>query len=201
MNLLDIPGAIGILRRGGVIIVPSDSCFGLAGNAMNEEVFKRVLSLKGRGAERPPALFVPDLKDCDTLVSLSDILKKQIASLIPGPVTLLFRQRPGTPSWLCDPSGRIGIRMIHHKPLIDVLRQSGLILTATSANRTGEDPPYSSEDLRTSPLLTKVDGILGGSCGGLQPSTVIDLSGDRPILLREGPIDFNEVLREMEGIQ
>jgi L-threonylcarbamoyladenylate synthase len=195
MKILSVYETTALLKSGGVVIVPTDSCYGLAGDAMNRDVFQRVLSLKGRTGTRPPALFVADLKSFEALVLLKKTQRKQVESLLPGPVTLLLNPRPEIPSWLSDPHGRIGIRMIKHSPFHDVLIQTGLFLTATSANKTGQPPPYTMDDLRKSPLLSAVDGVLTGSCGGLRPSTVIDFSGERPVLIREGPIDFLEAIQ------
>jgi len=195
MKILSAYETTALLKSGGVVIVPTDSCYGLAGDAMNHDVFQRVLSLKGRTGSRPPALFVADMKDLEALVLLKRTQRKQVESLLPGPVTLLLNPRPGIPSWLSDPRGRIGIRMINHSPLHDLLLKTGLFLTATSANKTGQPPPYTADDLKESPLLSEADGVLTGSCGGLRPSTVIDLSSERPVLIREGPIDFLEAIQ------
>jgi len=201
MTIFSISETVRLLQSGGVAIVPTDSCYGLAGDAMRKDVFQRVLTLKGRPAKRPPAIFIPDLETCDTLITLNETLRKQIAALLPGAVTVLLNPRSDTPPWLCDPRGRIGIRMISHKPLSDIIQQAGLILTATSANRTGDAPPYTMDELMMSPLISTADGVLAGSCGGLQPSTVIDLTSPSPTLIREGPIAFLEVIQQMEGEQ
>ncbi|MBN1422987.1 L-threonylcarbamoyladenylate synthase [Candidatus Fermentibacteria bacterium] len=174
-----------ILRRGGVVVVPTDTCFGLAADALRQEVVARVLQIKGRNSGKPPAVFVPDLGAVPRVASLSPTARVRAEALLPGPWTLLLPPCSGTPPWLVSPEGLVGIRWTQFQPVADILAASRLLLTATSANASGLAPPYTPAALAQVLRLETVDMVIQGPCGGLPPSTVIDLTTEPPRVVRQ----------------
>jgi L-threonylcarbamoyladenylate synthase len=182
--------AVAILTRGGVVVVPSDTCYGLAGDALRESTVARVLRVKGRPTDRPPAVFVPDLGMASTLGVLSPRAMRVAAELLPGPWTILLAARADTPVWLVSPEGLVGLRWTLFPTVAELVSASGLVLTATSANRSGHPPPYERVALARALPLGDVDLVIDGPCGGLPPSTVIDLSTGSPSIRRAGSGDL-----------
>lgn len=183
--------AVVVLRAGGVVVIPTDSCYGLAGDALREATVTRVLGIKGRGLDRPPAVFVTDLDAASHLVVFSERSRSMAARLLPGPRTLLLPARAEAPPWLVSPAGLIGIRWTLFAPVAQILALSGLMLTATSANITGCAPPYEFDALANALPMDRVDMVVEGDCGGRAPSEVIDLSADPPLIVRAGSGDVS----------
>ncbi len=198
MRSVSIERSIEILRHGGVIVGPSDSCYGLIGDALNEATVQRILAIKARSPSRPPAVFVPVMERIDELVVLAPTSRRALLSLLPGPFTVLVAATDITPAWLMGDKGLLGIRMVHFEPLSILLRESGLFLTATSANRTGLLPPYRIEDLADRLDIELVDGMLTFPCGGQPPSTVVDVTSVPPQIAREGMHGASEVQELLE---
>jgi len=184
-----IGDAVVVLRRGGVVVLPTDTCYGLAGDAMREATVARVMRVKGRKSDRPPAVFVPDLDVASELGVLTGSARTVAAELLPGAWTILVAARADTPPWLVSPEGLVGIRWTLFSPVVNVVAASRLVLTATSANVSGHPPPYDPVALAQALPLREVDLVVDGPCGGLPPSTVIDLSMEPPTIRRAGPYD------------
>lgn len=176
--------ASGILKRGGVVALPTDTCFGLAGDALRPETVARVLTIKGRGGDRPPSVFVPDMEAIPRIALFTPATRAMTASLLPGPWTVLLPSHGGTPAWLVSPEGLVGIRWTRFHLVADILSATGLLLTATSANATGLPPPYDPAALARVLDPETVDLIIEAPCGGLPPSTVVDLSTTPPRIRR-----------------
>ena len=187
------------ITDGGIAVVPTDTCYGLVGDAMSEDVVTRVLELKGRLPSRPPAIFVPDVSTIERLAAVTHRVRTSLLKILPGPYTILLASASWSPSWLVGEEGLLGIRCIDFPLVRDLLRFTGRLLTATSANRTGHPPPYTREELERVFPIESVDYVMTQPCGGLPPSTVIDMSGESLVVVREGAVAKNELLDRMQA--
>jgi L-threonylcarbamoyladenylate synthase len=176
--------AVEALCRGGVVALPTDTCYGLAGDALREDTVMRVLRVKGRSGKRPPAVFVPDLDAGSRLGVLTRDARAMATDILPGSYTLLLPAHAETPRWLISPEGLVGIRWTDFPTVATLLDATGLLLTATSANRTGAPPPYDVTALAEAIPLGQVDWVIDSNCGGLPPSTVIDFGTEPPTIRR-----------------
>ena len=183
----DLAPFLAILRRGGVVACATETLVGLLADALDPDAVDRVARIKGRPADEPIALLVPDLAAAERLGELSTEARVLAERFWPGPLTLVVRARPGLPAPLVR-DGRVGIRVPGPSPALSLVRAFGGALTATSANRSGEPPARTAAEARAT-LETEVDAIVPADAPGGAPSTVIDTTVTPPVVLRRGAID------------
>lgn len=187
-----ISSAAAILRAGGLIGFPTETFYGLGADALNSMAISRVFQAKGRAVTDPIALVIGDPHDLAGLVErVSPGAKRLIACYWPGPLTLVFTASNRIPSALTAGTGTIGIRVSSHPVARALLARFGGPVTATSANRSGASSPGDAGAvIRT--LGPALDLVLdaGPSPGGLH-STVVDVTGASPRLIRVGAIPFS----------
>ena len=178
-----------ILLRDGVMAYPTETFYGLGAVCFSEKAVRRIYRLKARDAGKPLSLIVSGLDMIETLaVSPPPLFHCLVSEFWPGPLTLVLKASPSFPARLAGPGHTIGVRIPSVPWLRRLVTKVGLPITATSANISGEgeisDP---AEILRT--FNDKVDIIVdGGSTPGGQPSTIVDITGPMPLILREGAI-------------
>ena len=188
------------LRDGKPIVMPFDTVYGLAADPHREEATTRLYELKGRDLTAPSALVA---RDVDHLLECLPELQGRAAALarllLPGPVTLVLPNPARRFRWLTGTNPEaIGVRVLDFDgPGAEVLAAVGA-LVATSANRPGGPDPKRldevPEDIRQGAAALVDGGELPGS-----PSTVIDLTGEKPRILREGALPAEEALRRLDA--
>lgn len=181
-----------IIRRGGVIAMPTESFYALGASALDDAAVRRVCAIKGRPDEKPILVLISDRAQLDTLAAeITPAASLVIEQFWPGPLTIIFPASRLLPDVLTAGTGTVGVRQTAYPALVRLLRQAGP-LTGTSANRSGQPPARTAEEVRVrlgSVLDLIVDG--GQTPGGL-PSTIVDTVG--PIrLVREGPISRHQL--------
>ncbi len=182
------------LSRGGVVVLPTETVYGLAARVDLRESVARIFELKGRDASRALPVMVADAGRAAELVAPEwrrPLLR--LAVFWPGPLTLVVRAGPlRWLEWVAPGSGEVGIRVPDHPFLLRLLRKTGP-LAVTSANISGEAPPADPQDL-DSRVVERVDLVLvqGGSGTG-RPSTVARLSEEGVEILRPGDISREEL--------
>lgn len=186
------------ITEGGIAVIPTDTCYGLVGDALNEQAVSRVLKLKGRPPSRPPAVFVPDVSTIERLTAVSQGVLASLRGLLPGPYTVLLPAASWAPPWLVGREGLVGIRCVRFSLVRDLLEATRRLLTATSANKTGLSQPYTPEELECVLPIMDIDYVMAQPCGGLPPSTVIDMSTEPLAVLREGAVSKKELLRTIQ---
>ena len=189
-----IAAAIDALRRGECVGVPTDTVYGLAADAAAPDAIEQLFELKQRPPDRSIAVLVADLHAAETLVDLTPQARRVAQRFWPGPLTIVAARRPGTPPHLGTGS-TIGVRLPD-----DTIMQSIAApgpLAVTSANLHGEPTPATAQAVgELFPTLGLV--IDGGPRPGAS-STVVDMTGDRPVVLREGPITLAAILASTES--
>jgi L-threonylcarbamoyladenylate synthase len=192
--------AVEALRNGKPVVMPFDTVYGLAADPTREEPTHRLYELKGRDQTEPSALVARDL---DFLLECVPELRGRAASLarllLPGPVTLILPNPARRFRWLTGTNPEaIGVRVPDFDgPGAEVLERMGAVV-ATSANHPGgRDPKRLDEvpdDIRAGAAALVDGGELPGS-----PSTVIDLTGEKPRILRDGALPAEEALRRLDA--
>lgn len=181
-----------VLHRSGVIAVPTETFYALGASTSDEVAIRRVCAIKGRPQGKPILALIADRTQLTALVDeVTSAATTLMERFWPGPLTLIFPASPLLPEALTAGTGSVGVRQTAHARLAPLLRHVGP-LTGTSANRSGEPPARTAEEVQTT-LGSEVDLILdGGSAAGGLPSTIVDTVG--PIrLLREGPISRQQI--------
>jgi L-threonylcarbamoyladenylate synthase len=186
----DLGALVKILERGGVVACPTETWLGLLADARNERAVERVAELKGRPADMPIAVLVPDIEAIAEIAMPPSI---EATALIrrhwPGPLTILLRAKPGLSPRLSK-DGKIGVRAPGPSPAAELTRAFGHALTATSANRTGE-PPLRSIDELTPALAGALDAKVPGISPGGAPSTIVDSTTTPMTLVRPGAVQID----------
>ena len=188
--MVDLATLVEVLERGEVVACPTETFLGLLADAGNERAIERVAELKGRPADMPIALLLPDaLALAQVASSPSGEAQALMEAHWPGPLTILLAAKPGLSPRLTR-NGKVGVRVPGPSPAADLVRAFGRPLTATSANRTGEPPIRSAEELSET-LVDGLGGVVPGVSPGGAPSTLIDTTTSPMQLLRSGAIDID----------
>ncbi len=181
-----------VLRRSGVIAMPTETFYALGASTSDEVAIRRVCAMKGRPQGKPILALIADRTQLTALVNeVTSAATTLMERFWPGPLTLIFSASPLLPEVLTAGTGSVGVRQTAHTGLAPLLLHVGP-LTGTSANRSGDPPARTAEEVQTT-LGSEVDLILdGGSTIGGLPSTIVDTVS--PIrLLREGPISRQQI--------
>lgn len=173
------------LLRGEIAAIPTDTVYGLAARADDEFAVRRLAESKGRDPQQPIAVLFDEVSVISSMIEQSDAFDR-LASFWPGALTIVVRARPLAFAPALTPDGTVGIRQPADDLAREVIRRCGGVLAVTSANRHGELPATSAEEVVAifgGALLVLDDGERRGVA-----STVVDLAGDPPKVLREGPL-------------
>ncbi|RDD53425.1 MAG: threonylcarbamoyl-AMP synthase [Candidatus Korarchaeota archaeon NZ13-K] len=185
-----------VLKRGGLVIYPTDTVYGLGADAENEESVRRVYEVKGRPGEKRLTIAVSDIDMLERYALLDEISRELILRFLPGKVTFILRKTSRVLD-LVNPEA-IGVRIPNLPIVLEIIRCFGRAITATSANISGRppklDPDEAASEVKADLLLDY--GVLPPS----KPSTVVDLTGGEPVLIREGDVPFEAILREYRRI-
>jgi L-threonylcarbamoyladenylate synthase len=189
--------SVGVLRRGGTAVFPTDTLYGLGCNALDATAVGKVFDIKHRSYVKALPMLVRDLSWARELAYMTPEQEKLIDQFWPGKVTFVLPRRPIVPAVMCGGGQTVGVRAPDYPFLQTLLRHLGYPLAGTSASRTGTEPTNDAvrivEDFsRTAPQPDIVldAGLLPDSL----PSTVVDLSGRIPRILRQGAVRADKIL-------
>ena len=191
-----VPGvdaAVAALRRGELVVLPTDTVYGIAADAFSPPAIGRLLEAKGRGRSMPVPVLVGAWRTIDGLAeTVTPVARQLVETFWPGPHHQRERAAPSLAWDLGETRGTVAVRMPLHPVALAVLEQTGP-LGVSSANRTGL-PPATDAAEAARQLGTAVQVYLdGGECGAPVPSTIVDLTGDVPRVLREGALALDEL--------
>lgn len=191
-----VQAAVAALRRGELVVLPTDTVYGVAADAFSPPAVNRLLEAKGRGRSMPVPVLVGAWRTIDGLAEVvTPVTRQLVEAFWPGPLTLVVRAAPSLAWDLGETRGTVAVRMPLHPVALTVLEQTGP-LAVSSANRTGL-PPATDAAEAARQLGNAVQVYLdGGSCGDPVPSTIVDLTGDVPRVLRSGALPIDR-LREV----
>jgi tRNA threonylcarbamoyl adenosine modification protein (Sua5/YciO/YrdC/YwlC family) len=181
------------LRRGELVVLPTDTVYGIAAEAFDPVAVDGLLKAKGRGRDMPPPVLVGTVRAAMALVmDLADTGKDLIDEFWPGGLTLVCRASPTLVWDLGETKGTVAVRMPLHHVALELLKKTGP-LAVSSANVSGQ-PPATTADEAVAQLGDSVSVYLdAGPCPGDVPSTIVDLTGSVPRLLRRGVISVDRL--------
>jgi L-threonylcarbamoyladenylate synthase len=190
----EIPRAIEVLRRGGVVVFPTDTVYGLGAHIFLPRAVEKVFELKGRSRHQPLPVLVGSL---DQLAGLAPSLPPRAVALAerfwPGALTLVLVALETVPELVTAKSGKVAVRVPHHPVPLALIEGLGAPITGTSANLSGQPPARTAEEVKGQ-MRERVDLVLeGGPPPGGRESTVVDLTGKAPLVLRVGAIPQEEI--------
>jgi L-threonylcarbamoyladenylate synthase len=194
-----LTAAIEALKRGYVIVFPTETLYGLGADALNEAAVKKAFELKGRDKSKPIPVLVANQEMLHTLVAkVPAVARRLMDRYWPGPLTLVLPGQKNIPKPLCNPEGGVGVR-ISSQPIATLLINGlGRPLTATSANPSGKEPARTFQEAKNY-FAHRVDVFVdGGTLTSESGSTVVEVMEDSIKIIREGEISGSE-LRQFLG--
>jgi L-threonylcarbamoyladenylate synthase len=198
---LYLPLALGVLRRSGMVAFPTETVYGLAASVLSPVGVGRIYEIKGRPEEKSLPLQCPSL---DAALEFGFTWTEGGLRLArrfwPGPLTLITDRPETVPGWFSPGSEGIAVRVPDHPIALLLLRAFGIPLAVTSANGSGEPPALGSQSVVDA--FPEVEDLLvldGGASPGGRASTVVDVRGDAPFLLRPGPVSWEAVAETWKG--
>jgi L-threonylcarbamoyladenylate synthase len=181
------------VKQGGIIVYPTDTVYGLGCDPFNVEAVKRIFEAKGR-EQKPLPILVSSLNKAKELAYFSNKALKLAKNYWPGPITLILKSKDIVPETVTCGLKTVGLRIPDHPAALKLIRLSGGQIIGTSANVSGRKPCVTAETALDE-LGNQVDLILnGGKTLYRGSSTVLDLSGLKPRILRGGPVAVKELL-------
>lgn len=192
-----------ILAQGGLVAFPTETVYGLGADAKNADAVRKIFEAKERPADNPLIVHIADKADLGGLVrEIPKSAEKLMELFWPGPLTLIFQRAESVPDIVTAGLNTVAVRMPADPIALELIRAAGVPVAAPSANRSGRPSPtsakYVAEDLNG-----RIDAVLdGGDCAVGVESTVLDLSGEMPVLLRPGAVtleQLKEILGEVKG--
>jgi len=174
-----------ILRGGGVVMHPTETCYGLAVNVRDEGALRKLYRLKGRDANKPLSILVDGFGMAGECGVFSEKAYDLARKYWPGPLSIVVPRGKVLPGFFNEGEGFVAIRHSSDEFSTRMVREFGGPVTTTSANKSGGEPLYRAEDLEGVDLI-----VDGGKISKNKPSTVVEVEGDSVRILRQGDIDL-----------
>jgi tRNA threonylcarbamoyl adenosine modification protein (Sua5/YciO/YrdC/YwlC family) len=180
-----VKAAAEVLRSGGLVIYPTDSVYGLGCDLFNKKAVARIYQIKGNDKRKLLSFICPDLKGISEYAYVSNPAYKIMRHLLPGPYTFILTATKQVPRILLENRKTVGIRVPDNPICHALLAGFNSPIISTSACLPGQ-AYLSDPDEIAETFLRTVDLFLDAGPGGLEPSTIVDLTGEEPILVRQG---------------
>ncbi len=192
----DLERAADLLRRGELVAVPTETVYGLAGDATNADAVRRIFAAKGRPADHPLIVHLPDIEAMDKWAAeVPETARRLARAFWPGPLTLIVRKAERVSGVVTGGQLTVGLRVPGHPVTLRLLKLLGRAVAAPSANRFGRISPTTADH-----VIAEFEGrdsvaavIDGGPCEVGVESTIVDCSGKQPRVLRPGMIGLEQL--------
>lgn len=191
-----------IIKTGGLVAVPTETVYGLAGNGLDEEAVKQIYEVKGRPQVKPLSLMVPGAEAmdryCEDVPQGARLLAERFW---PGPLTIVLKAKDFIPSIVLAGGDTVGLRCPDHPMTLELLKKAGVPFAAPSANPSGEDSPKTAQKVWDY-FSGRIEGIIdGGECGIGRESTIISMVQKPYRILRQGALAEKEIASALtEGL-
>ena len=188
-----------LLQSGGVIAFPTDTAYGLGADPFNEAAIDRIFRLKGRAETKPILLVVDSLAMAKSVSVPPRVFRETARQFWPGPLTMILRAAKSLPPKVTAGTNTIGLRWPVADCATKLLKHFKRPITATSANRSGLPSAITVEEVREQ-FDESLDALIdGGTLPSRGGSTLLDLTVEPPVLLREGPVSFESLQQLFDG--
>lgn len=188
-----------ILKRGGLVAFPTETVYGLGADALDWEAAKKIYAAKGRPSDNPLIVHIADMEALEGIVKMIPEAARRLSKAFwPGPLTMIFEKKECVPDGTTGGLSTVAVRMPSDEIALALIRQGGGYVAAPSANRSGRPSPTTAQHVYED-MEGEIPLILDGGAVeiGLE-STIVDLTGDCPTVLRPGFISL-EMLQEVIG--
>lgn len=185
---------ISILKEGGIVAFPTDTVYGLGARADNRRAVERIYLIKERPRNMALPLLLADISQINEVASsVPEVAWVLARNFLPGALTIVLHKSDLVYDIVTGGAGTVGVRVPAHPVPIALIRGVGFPVVGTSANLSGRPSALSADEVR-SQLGGKIDLVIdGGRCPGGKESTIVDVTGETPVILREGAISREEL--------
>lgn len=196
-----IQEAANIIKNGGLVAFPTETVYGLGANGLDENAVRKIFKAKGRPQDNPLILHIHSMEQIKELVrEIPDLSIKVMGEFWPGPLTILFKRSSKVPDIITAGLDTVALRMPKNDIALGIIKASNCPIAAPSANTSGRPSPTSSDHV-IQDLMGKADMIIDGGITGIGlESTVLDLSGDIPMILRPGGVTLEDLRRVIPDV-
>ena len=174
-----------VIRQGGLVAFPTETVYGLGGDALNPQSAKKIYAAKGRPSDNPLIVHIAEMAALDKIVeNVPEYAKRLAAAFWPGPLTIILKKSDIVPKQTTGGLETVAVRMPNHPLALELIREAGGYIAAPSANLSGKPSPTAAKYVMQD-MLGRIDVIIAadGTAIGLE-STIVDLTGKVPIILR-----------------
>lgn len=185
----ELKKCIETINKGGLVIFPTETVYGIGANAYNEEAVRKIYEVKMRPDEKPLSIMVSSIDEISKYAIISnEIEEKIIKKYMPGPITIVLKKKPGVFDYISSGKDTIGIRIPDNEIILKILKEAKLPIVAPSANISGKP-----SGIILNEILKDFDGkvdicIDGGKAKLSEPSTIVKVVDNKPVILRQGRI-------------
>ena len=192
---------IAILKQGGLVAFPTDTVYGLGAWSNLQEAVERIYRVKERPRNMSlPLLLAGTSQISEVAHSVPPVAWLLARNFLPGALTLVLRKAKSVPEIITAGGATVAVRVPAHPVPVAIVRGLGAPIVGTSANLSGQPSPLTADEVYAQ-FGDKVDFIIdGGRCSGGKESTIVDVTGEAPVILREGAISGEELRRVYHGI-
>lgn len=191
--------AADILKQGGLVAFPTETVYGLGGDALKADAAGKIYSAKGRPSDNPLIVHIAETDSVYQLAAdVPEQAKKLMEAFWPGPLTIIFKKKKIVPDTTTGGLDTVAVRMPSHPAALKLIKDSGVYIAAPSANLSGRPSPTTAAHVMQD-MQGRIDMILDGGAVGIGiESTIVDVTGDRPTILRPGFISA-QMIKDILG--
>lgn len=191
-----LSAAIKAVQHGDIIVYPTDTLYALGADIFNEIAVKRIFAIKKRPLSIPLPVAVSSVDEIGQIAIVDERIQRIASQFLPGQLTLLLKKKPNIPNIITSNGDKIAVRIPNQNVALDLLSEVGP-LTVTSANIHGMDVPAIIKDIKVQFTTDTVASYIdAGRLEGL-PSTIVDMTGKDPLIVREGTIAKEEIVNSI----
>lgn len=189
------------LKQGGLVAFPTETVYGLGADALNETAAKRIYEAKGRPSDNPLIVHIAKVEDMEMLAHVNEMALALAQAFWPGPLTIILPKKDVVPDGTTGGLDTVALRMPSHPAALELIRQSGVYVAAPSANTSGRPSPTKASHV-VEDMKGKIEYIVDGGAVGIGiESTIVDVSGEKPTILRPGFItrkQLSQIIGEVD---
>lgn len=188
-----------ILRSGGLVAFPTETVYGLGGDALKADAAEKIYRAKGRPSDNPLIVHIAETESVYELAAeVPEQAQKLMEAFWPGPLTIIFKKKEIVPDTTTGGLDTVAIRMPAHPAALKLIKESGVLIAAPSANLSGRPSPTTAAHVMQD-MDGRIDMVLDGGAVGIGiESTIVDVTGERPTILRPGFIS-PEMIKDILG--
>jgi L-threonylcarbamoyladenylate synthase len=213
MNIIDIKKqkniaikkAVEALKNGGLIVYPTETCYGLGGDATNPKALKKIMEYKKLRGSKPISIAVANRKMAEEYVEINEMANNLYENYLPGPITVISMSKGNLVPPVVSIQGAVGVRYPEYDFTLELIKEFGKPITATSANVSYKSPPYNIKQLMKDlpkKSFNLIDIFLdAGQLPKNQPSTVLDTTLNQLSVLRQGKLQFENALIKNKKVE